>query len=140
MKPIFLTDKDYQQLYKMVQEQHHTSWPYEVDALGKELKRARIMPSREIPPDVITMNSIVQIKETQSAAGIKFRIVYPHDANPRKQMISVLAPVGTAIIGCQVGDEVAWEVLDETHSYKVEKILYQPEAAGDVSFSENSPV
>jgi regulator of nucleoside diphosphate kinase len=131
MKPIFLTDKDYQQLYKMVQEQHHTSRPYEVDALGKELKRARIMPSREIPPDVITMNSIVQIKEIQSADDIRFRIVYPHDANLSKKMVSVLAPVGTAIIGCQVGDEIAWKVLDETHSYKVEKILYQPEAAGD---------
>jgi regulator of nucleoside diphosphate kinase len=131
MKPIFLTDKDYQQLYKMVEEQHHTSYPYEVDALGKELKRARIMPFKEIPPDVITMNSIVQIKETQSAADMKIRIVYPNDANLRKKMVSVLAPVGTAIIGCQVGDEVEWKVLDETHSYKVEKIIYQPEAAGD---------
>jgi regulator of nucleoside diphosphate kinase len=131
MKPIFLTDKDYQQLYKMVEEQHHTSWPYEVDALGKELKRARIMPFKEIPPDVITINSIVQLKETKSAADMKIRIVYPNDADLDRKMVSVLAPIGTAIIGCQVGDEVEWKVLDEMHSYKVEKIIYQPEAAGD---------
>lgn len=115
----------------MVQEQHHTSMPYEVEALGKELKRARILSSREIPPDVITMNSIVQIKQTQSTAGMEIKIVYPNDANLHKKRISVLAPIGTAIIGCQVGDEVKWKVLDETHSCKVEKILYQPEAAGD---------
>ncbi|MGV3640493.1 MAG: nucleoside diphosphate kinase regulator [Adhaeribacter sp.] len=132
MKPISLTDNDYQQLYSMVQEQHQAPRPCEVDALGKELKRATIFPSMEIPPDVITMNSIVQIRESPSTAALKMRIVYPHEANLQQQKVSVLAPLGTAIIGCRVGDEVRWKLMNETHCYKVEKILYQPEAAGDL--------
>lgn len=132
MNPISLTDKDYLQLNRLVQEQHQASRPYEVDALGKELKRACIISSREIPPDVITMNSIVQIRESPSTAALKMSIVYPHEANLQKQKVSVLAPLGTAIIGCRVGDEVRWKLMNETHCYKVEKIIYQPEAAGDL--------
>jgi regulator of nucleoside diphosphate kinase len=132
MKPIQLTDKDYKQLHQMVQVQHQHARPYEVDGLSSELKRARILPSRDIPADVITMNSIVQIKETKSAADMEITIVYPQDANLQKRWISVLAPVGTAILGCQVGDEVEWKVLDNILTYKVEKIIYQPEAAGDL--------
>jgi regulator of nucleoside diphosphate kinase len=131
MNTIYLTETDYQRLHQVVQLQRQTSRPQVSEALSKELKRARIMPSTEIPSDVITMNSVVQIKEIKSATEMEIKIVYPKEANLRRK-VSILAPLGTAILGCRVGDEVDWQVLDNLLTYKVEKIIYQPEAAGDL--------
>jgi regulator of nucleoside diphosphate kinase len=132
MSTIYLTEKDYQRLHSLVQAQRMAVGPQAVDALCKELKRAEIVASEEIPTDVITMNSFVRLKELTSASTMEITIVYPKDADLSHRKISVLAPVATAVLGCKVGDEVEWAVANGgTVKYKVEEILYQPEAAGD---------
>ena len=128
---IYLTDKDYNRLLQVVQSQRQKNGLFVVAALSQELKRAKVVSAKEIPADVITMNSRVRLKEMRSAAELDIDIVYPKDADVGKRKVSVLAPVGTAVLGCKVGDEVKWPVAQGMVTYKVQELIYQPEAAGD---------
>ena len=128
---IYLTDKDYNRLLQVVQSQRQKNGLFVVAALSQELKRAKVVSPTEIPADVITMNSRVRLKEMRSAAELDIDIVYPKDADVGKRKVSVLAPVGTAVLGCKVGDEVKWPVAQGMVTYKVQELIYQPEAAGD---------
>jgi regulator of nucleoside diphosphate kinase len=128
---IYLTDKDYYRLLQVVQSQRQKNGLFVVAALSQELKRAKVVPPTEIPADVITMNSRVRLKEMKSAAELDIDIVHTKDADVGNRKVSVLAPVGTAVLGCKVGDEVKWPVAQGMVTYKVEELIYQPEAAGD---------
>lgn len=133
MNPIYVTEKDFQRLHNLVQVQRQVSGAHTVEALSRELKRAKVVASEEIPEDVVTMNSLVKLKELKSGAEMELTVVYPKDADVSKFKISVLAPVGTAILGCKVGDQVERPDLKKTVVYEVKEVLYQPEAAGDLN-------
>jgi regulator of nucleoside diphosphate kinase len=77
------------------------------------------------------MNSQVLLKDMESGEETIYTLVYPEDVNLAENKISVLAPIGTAILGFRVGDIISWKVPVGTVKLRVEKILYQPEAAGD---------
>ena len=100
--------------------------------LCQELKRAKVVASEEVPTDVVTMNSVVRLKDLKKSNEMEITVVYPKDADLNSRKISVLAPVATAILGCKVGDEVEWPAPQGMLSYKIESIVYQPEAAGDL--------
>jgi regulator of nucleoside diphosphate kinase len=130
--PIYLTELDYKRLIDLIQVQRQSAGTaINIGKLGEELKRARIVASEEIPADVITMNSRVQLKDLDSGKEMEITLVYPKDADINARKISILAPVGTAIIGCREGDTIEWPVPSGTIHYKIEKVLYQPEATGD---------
>jgi len=99
--------------------------------LEDELNRARVVPSKNIPQDVITMNSKVRLRDLDSGQEIVYSLVFPGDANVSENKISILAPIGTALIGYSVGDTIEWKVPGGLKKFKVEEILYQPERAGD---------
>lgn len=99
--------------------------------LEQELTNANVVTSQEIPKDVITMNSKVLLRDVDSNEEMEYLLVYPSEANLVEDKISILAPVGTAILGYREGDIIEWKVPDGIINLKVEKILYQPEAAGD---------
>jgi regulator of nucleoside diphosphate kinase len=99
--------------------------------LEDELSRARVVPSKDIPEDVITMNSRVRLIDLDSGEEMTYSLVFPGDANVDENKISVLAPIGTALIGYSVGDMIEWKVPGGLKKLKVEEILYQPERAGD---------
>ena len=105
----------------------------DIEALVQELARAVIVPSKEIPPDVVTMNSKVVLRDLDTAERMEYTLVFPKDANVENGAISVLAPVGTAILGYAKGDVVEWPVPSGKRRIQIEKLLYQPEAAGDYS-------
>ena len=130
MNELFLTDKDYQRLHTLVKAQQSTRND-NLDALCQKLKNARQVPSEEIPTDVVTMNSFVRLKELTSKAVMELTLSYPKDADLTSRKISVLAPVGTAILGAKLGDIVEWSAAKGSVAYKVEEILFQPEAAGE---------
>ncbi len=132
MNTIYLTEKDYERLHSLVQLQRQNGSAAAAEGLCKELKRAKVVASEEVPADVITMNSVVQLKDLKSGNLMEITVVYPKDADLTSRKISVLAPVATAILGCKVGDEVEWPAPQGMLSYKVESIVYQPEAAGDL--------
>jgi regulator of nucleoside diphosphate kinase len=96
-----------------------------------ELNRAQIVAPQEIPGDVITMNSQAILLDLDTQEEEIYTLVYPENANSTEGKVSILAPIGTAMLGYRVGDMFEWEVPAGKRRLKVGKILYQPEAAGD---------
>lgn len=101
-----------------------------VEELRKEIERARIVAEEKIPGNVITMNSNFLVRLLDSGKVRLYSLVFPEDADFAKGKISVLSPLGTALLGYKEGDVVEWVAPAGTKKLKVEKILYQPEAAG----------
>ena len=99
--------------------------------LEKELEWAHAVPPQEIPGDVVTMNSQARVKDLHSKEEMVFTLVFPADADYERGKVSVLAPIGTALLGYRAGDTVEWEVPGGVRRLKIEQVLYQPEAAGD---------
>ncbi len=95
------------------------------------MERAQIVDAKDIPPNVITMRSTVRLKDLVSGEANIYSLVFPTEANFSHGKISVLAPIGTAILGYRTGDTIEWVVPSGMRKLKVDKVLYQPEAAGD---------
>ena len=97
--------------------------------LKSELENAVVVDSRSIPPDVVTMNSLVRFEDESSGEIRDITIVFPHNAETSEGRISVLAPVGTALLGLSVGQSIVWPFPDgSTRTLRVVELLYQPEA------------
>ena len=98
--------------------------------LYKELYRGKLVESVDIPPDVVTMNSKVRLRDLETKAAMVYTLVFPDEANIEEGKISVLSPVGMAILGYSTGDEIEWKVPKGTRRLLIEEVLYQPEAMG----------
>ena len=130
---ICITDYDLERLRELLRAVKRSGTQKEaLIKLGKELERARVISSGNVPADLITMNSKVRIKNVDTNEEMVFQIVFPSDANLDDCRISILAPVGTALIGYKIGDTVRWQVPAGIRKLQIEEILYQPEAAGDI--------
>jgi regulator of nucleoside diphosphate kinase len=101
-----------------------------VDELQVELDRAQVVPQRDVPKDVVTMNSTVALRDLDTNELEIYTLVYPDRADIANDKLSVLAPIGTAILGYRVGDEVKWRVPAGWRRLKVEQVIFQPERAG----------
>ncbi len=132
-RSIYITEADLDKLKKLINtdkefNRNHKDY---LEKLELELARAQVVPPEAIPDDVITMNSQVLLRDLDYGDEMTYTLVYPADADLAQNKISVLAPVGTAILGYRSGDAVEWEVPSGSVRLRVERILYQPEAAGD---------
>jgi regulator of nucleoside diphosphate kinase len=101
-----------------------------VDHLEAELDRADVVLPADVPFDVVTMNSEVAVRDIDSDEEMTFAVVFPSDADVNRKRISVLAPIGTAVLGYRVGDTIDWKVPGRIRRLKIERVLFQPEAAG----------
>jgi len=100
-----------------------------VDHLESELDRAEVVPAADVPRDVVTMNSEIVVRDVDSNEEMTFAVVFPSDANVDRRKISILAPIGTAVLGYRVGDTIEWNVPGRTRRLRIERVLFQPEAA-----------
>ena len=133
MHKIYVTKKDHQRLNDLLtlQRGNNGSSKY-TSQLSQELKRASQVKPEDILECVVTMNSRVRLRELKSKQEFEITLVYPQDVNVNERKVSVLAPVGIAILGSKEGDVVELPVpTGTTISYVIEKVIYQPEAAGD---------
>ncbi len=104
-----------------------------VSELEAELARATVVKSTEIPPDAVTMNSRVVFEDTETRVTKTVTLVYPADADAAAGRISVLAPVGSALLGLSVGQVIEWPVPSgKRRKLRIIEVLYQPEAAGQM--------
>ncbi len=100
-----------------------------LDALRRELDRAEVVEPREIPPDVITMNSTARFVDEVSGNEFELTLVYPDDTHLTHGTVSVLAPVGSALLGLSVGQSIEWPLPGRrTMTLRVLEVTYQPEA------------
>jgi regulator of nucleoside diphosphate kinase len=101
------------------------------ERLDEELARAFVVEPREVAPDVVTMNSEIEYKDSESGQARTVRLVYPHQADANRGWVSVLAPLGSALLGLRVGQEITWEMPSGKRRLQISAVIYQPEAAGD---------
>lgn len=95
-----------------------------------ELRRALVVPVDQVPFDVVTMNSVIRIRDLDTNETEEYELVYPTNADVSLNRISVLAPIGTALLGYRVGDIIEWPVPAGLRRLQVEEVLYQPERVG----------
>ncbi len=98
-----------------------------LQSLRDELNIATLVPSEDVPPDVVTMNSTVRIRDVHSKEIDTYTLVYPQDADIAEGKLSILAPIGTAILGYRVGDLVRWQVPSGQVRFRIEELVFQPE-------------
>ena len=133
---IYVTEPDYRRLTGLIEitrDRNGADIEY-LNTLEAELDRAEIVDPKRIPANVITMRSKVRLKDLVTGEAKVYSLVFPTEANFSEGKISVLAPIGTAILGYKSGDSIEWPVPSGLRRLKVDKILYQPEAAGDYEF------
>jgi regulator of nucleoside diphosphate kinase len=98
--------------------------------LASELARADIVAARDVPPDVVTMNSRVVFEDAATGRTTEVTIVFPQDADVDHGKVSVLAPVGTALLGLAEGESIVWPFPDgSSRCLRVLEVTFQPEAA-----------
>ena len=108
-------------------------------ALAPELERAEIVPFTAVPSNVVTMNSKVAFEDQTTGEFRIVTIVYPQDADPTEGKISVIAPVGSALLGLSVGQSIEWCFPDgRPRTLRVIELLYQPEAAANAGPSRQA--
>lgn len=127
-RTIYITHQDMNRLRSLIDSMKSSR--EDLKTLSAELEQARVFPPAEIPPDVITMNSKAQVRDLDDNELMTYTLVFPGKANVDEGLISVLAPIGTAMLGHRVGDEFEWHVPAGAIHLRVEQVLYQPEAAG----------
>ncbi len=132
-KQIVITELDRKRLVDLILDAQSGEYRGSVylDKLRGELHRAQIVTPQDIPADTITMNSKVALLDLDTREEEIYTLVYPENADSAEGKISILAPVGTAMLGYRVGDVFEWDVPAGKRRLKVDRILYQPESAGD---------
>ena len=132
-KQIVVTRQDLERLRALISDARLSRSETEENlrALELELNEAQVVDPKDIPSDVVTMNSTVRVKVQGSKRHGQWTIVYPAEADIDEDRISVLAPLGTALLGYRVGDTLKWQMPMGVRHYEIAEILHQPEAAGE---------
>lgn len=125
---IYITEIDAERLEHVL---GGTSRSVTIDLLEDELSRAIIVPANEIPADVVTMNSIVRFQDCSTGEEFQYTLTYPSEAKIEEGKVSILAPVGAALLGLSVGDTIEWPMpTGKARTLKLIEVLFQPEAQG----------
>lgn len=132
-REIFITASDLQKLEELLTAAGASAYRHRTDlkSLEAELLKAKVVDAHAIPRDVVTMNTRLLFHDLDDDSKMEVTLVFPADADIDVGKLSILSPVGTALLGYRKGDTVAWEVPAGKRRIRIEKILYQPEAAGD---------
>jgi regulator of nucleoside diphosphate kinase len=129
--PIVMSRLDYERIEALLEDAHGRG--IDTAALEAELERADVVEPAQMPSDVISMNSTARFRDEDSGEERELTLVYPRDANADTGRVSILAPVGSALLGVRVGQSIHWPLPgNRTATLRVLSIQYQPEAAGEL--------
>lgn len=124
-KVIYITEKDKSKLKKLISSTagFRDQDKKTLQELKLELERAIVVDEELIDDNIIRMNSTVLLKDMQTRAKHMYKLVYPDEADMSDKKISILAPIGTALLGFQVGDIIEWNVPAGKRKLKVKGVL-----------------
>jgi len=129
--PPTMTEFDLRRLDAMFERiRRQVKPPATLSVLERELERAVVVKPEEVPATVVTMNSEVQILDLDTDERRSVTVVFPSSAGIKEGHVSVLAPLGTALLGSREGTPIEWTAPGGMRRLRVERIVYQPEAAG----------
>ncbi len=103
---LVISQRDYHQLLDLIEKHPSPA----ANALDEEISRANIVANNELPSDVVAMNSQVTFTDADSAKETTIQLVYPQHADVNQQKISILSPVGSALIGLGIGGTIEWPI------------------------------
>jgi regulator of nucleoside diphosphate kinase len=127
-----ITELDFDRLNELAQSRHYrVTHSALLMGLKSELDRGKVVRPTRVPSGVVTMNSRVRLRDLRSKASETFTLVYPDAADVSQEKLSVLAPLGAALLGSRAGQTIEVKTPGGLRRLTVERILYQPEAAGD---------
>ena len=131
-RDVLLTDIDARRLQSLIEgsKLRDVRDVGSAELLEQHLDEADVLPASRIDPDVVTMNSEVLVTDTVSGEAFSFHVVFPRSANVSAGRISVLAPLGMAVLGRRAGDRITWDVPGGVRTLRVEDVIYQPERSG----------
>ncbi|MCC7349827.1 MAG: nucleoside diphosphate kinase regulator [Phycisphaerales bacterium] len=132
LNEVTITDADFDRLRHLVDSpRYHGAQSSATTNLKEELGRGRIVATNSVPKAVVTMRSQVKVRDMKLDETETYTLVYPEEADINDDKLSVLAPLGRALLGSHVGQVIEFDAPGGKRKLKIEKILYQPEAAGD---------
>ena len=131
VETITITLRDYDRLTGLPRTSTAMMPQNNIGALRSALEKAKKTSPEKIQRGIVTMNSSVLVREVNSGRQLDLTLVYPDEAAPATRRISVLSPIGLALLGRREGEVVSWKVPGGTGTFEIAKVIYQPEAAGD---------
>jgi regulator of nucleoside diphosphate kinase len=93
-----------------------------LEELRSELDRAQVLEAELVPRDVVGMGSWVRIRDSANGSVEDYQLVFPRDADPATHRLSILAPLGTALLGTSEGDEVEWRMPGGVRRFRVQRV------------------
>jgi regulator of nucleoside diphosphate kinase len=120
--PIYISRDDYAKLRLLLATALHSNGNAALHKLREELDRAAVIDPAAFPADIVTMESTVQFEDLGTSEVEEYTITFPDRANVEKNRLSILAPIGTALIGCRVGDIVNWATPGGIRQLKVRRV------------------
>jgi regulator of nucleoside diphosphate kinase len=131
--PIRVTEEDRARLLALVDRHLEGSDAFAAEQLELEIERAEVLPAKDMPADVVTMRSTVVFEDVDTGKRTEALLAYPEDADPARSKISVLAPVGMALLGLGKGQSIAWPFpKGRTRTLRVLDIVHQPKSGSNV--------
>ena len=124
-----ITEADYDRLNHLAESRGNQGML--ITKLKENLSRRRVVPTTKVPKSVVTMHSRVRVRDPKGADVETYTLVYPDAADINQEKLSVLAPMGAALLGAHEGQVVKFQTPGGVRRLKVVKIVYQPETAGD---------
>lgn len=128
---IIVSSEDVRRLEDLLEKQDQ-SHPV-VELLWEELNRAEVVRPENVPPTVVTMHSTVRFVAERSGKELELTLCYPREIDGAPGKVSILAPVGSALLGLAVGQTIDWPVPGGGNErYRIVDVVYQPERAGEL--------
>ena len=127
-----ITETDFDRLSRLLDSpRYRATQPVLLRSLQDELDRGKVVGAGDVPKGVVTMHSVVRVRDLVHDESDTYTLVYPEEAAIGEGKLSVLAPMGRALLGARAGQVIEFEAPGGLRRLKVVKVLYQPEAAGD---------
>ncbi len=127
-----ITETDFDRLRHLLESpRYRAAQRVLLRSLEDELDRAKVVSAGKVPRGVVTMHSVVRVRDLVHDESDNYTLVYPEEASISEGKLSVLAPMGRALLGARPGQVIEFEAPGGLRRLKVVKVLYQPEAAGD---------
>ncbi|MBA3538775.1 MAG: GreA/GreB family elongation factor [Deltaproteobacteria bacterium] len=125
---LIITDVDLERLRPVVEQSDSPA----AEALDGELRRAVIVPQRDVPSDVVTMNRDVVYADSATGVQRTVRVVVPHQADPARRWVSVLAPIGRTLLGLRIGQEAELQMPNGHRRIRVIELPRETEAVSEL--------
>jgi len=121
-RPIYISHDDNAKLRLLLSVASYSNRNSSLAMLRQELDRAIVVDASAIDPAIVTMNSSVQLEDVATGEIDEYTLTFPERANVEQRLLSVLAPIGTAILGYREGDEVSWTTPGGVRQIRIRRV------------------